>query len=84
MAKEVDFDKIDEKADEFKRYEGFLPLLIRAIIIKQHTKTLRKCGLYETVIRQEIQTKPQTYDEAVNELAEWCNENEEHIDLIKW
>lgn len=82
MIMEVDFDKLIEASKELKKHEGFLPLLIRAIIIRQHTKTLRKCGLYEKIIREEIQTKPKTYDEAVKELDEWCKEHKEYSNII--
>ena len=84
MAREVDFDKIVTASETLKKHEGFLPLLIRAIIMKQHTKTLKKCGLYEEVISKEISTKPQTYDEAVKELEDWCKEHTEYENLIKW
>lgn len=78
---EPDFDKIIEASNELKKHEGFLPLLIRAIIIRKHTQTLRESGNDE-IIREEIRAKPRTYDEAVKELSEWCKQNNEYEDLI--
>lgn len=79
---EVDFDKLIEASQELKKHEGFLPLLIRAIIMRQHSKTLRKCGIYEKTIRKEIETKPKTYEEAVKELNEWCKKHKEYSNII--
>ncbi len=79
----IDFDKLIEASDDLKKYEGFLPLLIRAIIMRQHSKTLKKAGIYEKVINKEIRTKPKTYDGAVKELEKWCNENKEYKKVIK-
>lgn len=79
---EVDFDKIIEYSDELKTYEGALPLLVRAIIMKQHSKHLMKLGLYDTVMGEYAQSKPHTYTEAVKELNEWCKANKEYKDII--
>ncbi len=80
--KEVDFDKVIEASEELKDYDGFLPLLIRAIIMKAHSRHLNKVGLYDEVIKEEIATKPKTYEEAVKELADWCKEHKEYKDLV--
>lgn len=80
--KEVDFDKIIEVSEELKKYDGFLPLLIRAIIMKAHSRHLNKIGMYDEVIKQEIESKPRTYEEAVKELENWCKENPKYKDLV--
>ena len=80
---EVDFDKLIEYSDELKTYDGGLPLLIRAIIMKQHSKHLMNLGLYDTIMSEYAQSKPHTYTEAVKELTDWCSKNTDYKDIIK-
>lgn len=80
---EVDFDKVIEYSEELTDYDGKLPLLVRAIIMKKYTRNLNKKGLYNKVMQECVETKPHTYDEAVKELTEWCNKNQEYKDMIK-
>ena len=79
VKKEVDFDKILEYSEELKTYDGKLPLLIRAVIMKDYTKNLLKTGSYNKVMSECVGTKPHTYSEAVQELSDWIKENSEYI-----
>ena len=79
----VDFDKLVERSDELVDYDGKLPLLVRAIIMKKWTDNLNRKGLYAKIIKECVDTKPHTYDEAVRELNNWCEENTDYKDFIK-
>lgn len=81
---EINYDKIIEKRKIWKQHTGFLPLLIRATMMKQHRKSLLEAGTYDTTIKKEIRSKPQTMKEAEQELLEWVERNPEHKDLIIW
>ena len=82
MVKEVDFDKLLEVCDDLTDYNGKLPLLIRAVVMKKYSKKLLKKGIYNEVMSECVNTKPHTYDEAVQELSEWVQENKEYKNLI--
>lgn len=79
---EVDFDRLLEVKDEFVDYEGVLPLLIRAVILKKWSNNLNKKGLWIDVNKECVATKPKSYHEAVDELKEWCNKNPQYKDLV--
>ena len=83
MVTEVDFDKLLEYCDDLITYEGKLPLLVRAVIMKEYSENLNKKGLYDKVMRECVETKPHTYDGAVGELMRWCTENQKYKDMIK-
>lgn len=83
MVKEVDFDKILEYSKNLITYEGKLPLLVRAVIMKQYSKNLMKKGIYSEVMSECANTKPRTYTEAVKELTDWVKENKEYTDMLK-
>lgn len=83
MVNEVDFDKILEYCENLITYEGKLPLLVRAVIMKQYSKNLMKKGIYFEVMSECVNTKPHTYAEAVKELTEWVKDNKEYKDMIK-
>lgn len=83
MVEEVDFDRLLEVSDDLVDYGGKLPLLIRAVIMKQYTKNLIKKGIYKEVMSECSNTKPHTYDEAVEELSEWVKQNQEYKELIR-
>ena len=78
----VDFDKILEVKDELGDYEGVLPLLIRAVILKKWSNNLNKKGLWVEVNKECLATKPKSYTEAVKELEDWCKNNPSYHDLI--
>lgn len=80
---EVDFDKLLDYSDELKTYEGSLPLLVRAVIMKEHSRNLMKLGLYNEIMREYAQSRPHTYSEAVKELEKWCKKNKDYKDIIK-
>jgi hypothetical protein len=80
---EANYDKILEVCDELTDYDGVLPLLIRAVVMKKYSRKLKKKGLYHNVIRECIRTKPHTYEEAVKELQDWVKVNNDYEDLIK-
>ena len=79
---DVDFDKLLEYSVELVDYDGVLPLLVRAVIMKQWTNNLNKKGLYKDIIKECAETKPTNYTEAVNELKVWCNQNPDYQDII--
>ena len=79
---EIDFDKLLKYSEELVDYEDVLPLLIRAVIMKQWTRNLNKKGKLPLIREQCITTKPRNYTEAVQELKEWCSKNKEYEDII--
>lgn len=81
MVEEANFDEIIRASEELKKHDGFLPLLIRAIITKEHVRHLDEIGKYDIVV-QEIKTKPQNYEDAINELKKWCMEHKEYRRLL--
>ena len=83
MVQEVDFDKLLEVSDDLVDYGGKLPLLIRAVIMKQYSKNLIKKGIYAQVMRECSNSKPRSYEESVEELSEWVKQNQEYADLLK-
>ena len=83
MVNEVDFDKILEYSETLITYEGKLPLLVRAVIMKPYSKNLMKKGIYSEVMSECANTKPHNYNDAVKELTEWVKENKEYKDMIK-
>ena len=78
----VDFDRISERCNELIDYPQALPLLIRCLIMRKWMNNLEKKGLYEKVIRECKDTMPKDYDEACNELYDWCKNNKDYMDLI--
>lgn len=80
---EVDFDKVIEYSEELTDYEGKLPLLVRAIIMKKYTRNLNKKGLYNQVMKECVVSKPHSYGEAVTELNEWVQDNPQYNNMIK-
>ena len=80
---EIDFDKLLEYSKDLVDYEDVLPLLIRAVIITEWSRNLNRKGLWIDINKRCVETKPHTYNEAVKELAEWCNENTDYKDIIK-
>ena len=81
--REVDFDKIVDISDDLIEYEGFLPLLVRALIMDKWSLHLMDIGEYDEIMRKCGENKPHTMDDAVNELIMWINENKEYEYLIK-
>ena len=79
----VDYDNIMDYKDRLKKHEGFLPLLVRCVMMDQHSKTLKKAGIYDEVISEEIRTRPSTLEKATEELVEWCEKHPEYKDLIR-
>ena len=79
---EVDFDRLLERCDELVEYEDVLPLLVRACIMTEWTRNLNKKGLYLDVIKKCVESNPRTYDDAVNELRDWCDMNEIYKDFL--
>ncbi len=84
MVKEVDFDRILEVCDDLATYEGKLPLLIRAVVMRKYSKNLLKKGIYSQVMSECANTKPRSYEEAVEELSDWTKENKDYKDLIQY
>ena len=80
---DVDYDKLADISEELITYEGFLPLLIRALIFRKWCKHLDKIGMYDVVIQKCKDTMPSDFDEAEKELINWCKEHKEYKDLIK-
>ena len=83
MSTEINYDKIAELSDELTKYNGVLPLLIRALIFKKWVKYLESIGSYDTIIKECIRTMPKDFDEAQQELINWVKMNKEYSDMIK-
>ena len=79
---EVDFDKIVDYSEELIDYQGFLPLLLRNLIMDKWSKQLFKNDLYYEIIQECVDTKPHNYDDAVKELVDWVKHNPQYKDLI--
>lgn len=80
---DVDFDRIADRSDELIEYDGFLPLLIRALIIDKWSDYLLSVGKYDEVMDECSRNKPHTLNEAVKELVAWVKDNKDYKDLIK-
>ena len=80
---DIDFDMIADRSDDLINYDGFLPLLIRALIMDKWCNHLLNIGKYDDVMVECSENQPITFDDAIDELIVWIEDNKEYIDLIR-